>query len=212
VSPPPAKQSIDNPAPRSVREAGSLPYPDRPIGTVNEQMPFDHIVVVMMENHSFDNLLGALSRTRSDVDGLSFDSVGGATNSNPGSGSTPPEVMAFPLNTTAQGPDVSQSWKDTHEQIDGGAMDGFVRSMGSNQPMGYYPAEVLPFAYSLASTFTLANRWFCSVPGPTYPEPSLPTRRNRLWLHSHELRHATRASTAKRHDLRHAFQVRHHMV
>ena len=28
---------------------------------------------------------------------------------------------------------------------------------------------MLPFAYSLAENFTLANRWFCSVPGPTYP-------------------------------------------
>jgi len=37
------------------------------------------------------------------------------------------------------------------------------------EPMGYYTPEVLPFAYSLASTFTLANRWFSSVPGPTYP-------------------------------------------
>jgi phospholipase C len=35
--------------------------------------------------------------------------------------------------------------------------------------MGHYTPDVLPFAYSLARTFTLANRWFCSVPGPTYP-------------------------------------------
>jgi phospholipase C len=35
--------------------------------------------------------------------------------------------------------------------------------------MGYYTPEVVPFAYSLAGAFTLANRWFCSLPGPTYP-------------------------------------------
>jgi phospholipase C len=64
---------------------------------------------------------------------------------------------------------VTQSWKATHEQIDGGAMDGFVRSVDNVEPMGYYPPEVLPFAYSLANTFTLVDRWFCSVPGPTYP-------------------------------------------
>ena len=29
--------------------------------------------------------------------------------------------------------------------------------------------RVLPFAYSLAGTFTVANRWFASAPGPTYP-------------------------------------------
>jgi phospholipase C len=48
-------------------------------------------------------------------------------------------------------------------------MDGFVRSVGSVAPMGYYPPEVLPFAYALASTFTVANRWFCSAPCQTVP-------------------------------------------
>jgi phospholipase C len=48
-------------------------------------------------------------------------------------------------------------------------MNGFVTSVNSVEPMGYYTPELLPFAYSLAETFTLANAWFCSVPGPTYP-------------------------------------------
>ncbi len=52
-------------------------------------------------------------------------------------------------------------------------MDGFVKTMCSTQPMAYYTPEVLPFAYSLAGTFTLANRWFCSMPGPTYPNRQL---------------------------------------
>jgi phospholipase C len=155
--------------PEARREAGSRPFPDKPVGTANEEMPFDHIVVVMMENHSFDNLLGALPRDRPDVDGLTFDAGGAAENSNPGSHGTPAEVPSFPFTDTAQAKHVSQSWRSTHEQIDGGAMDGFVRSANSTEPMGYYPPEVLPFAYSLASRFTLANRWFCSLPGPTYP-------------------------------------------
>ena len=153
----------------SGRGAGSRPFPEKPVGAVNEQMPFDHIVVVMMENHSFDNLIGALSRTRADVDGLSFDSAGAATNSNPGADSASPAVKTFPLPNTAQGVHVTQSWQATHEQIGGGQMNGFVKSAKAVEPMGYYTPEVLPFAYSLASTFTLANRWFSSVPGPTYP-------------------------------------------
>jgi phospholipase C len=35
--------------------------------------------------------------------------------------------------------------------------------------MGYFTPDTLPFAYSLASTFTVANRWFSSAPCPTYP-------------------------------------------
>jgi phospholipase C len=156
-------------APSRPPEAGDLPFPDKPIGAVNEDMPFDHIVVVMMENHSFDNLLGGLGRTRPDVDGLTFDASGKATNSNPGLGPQD-EVTAFPLADTAQAKSVTQSWKATHEQINGAAMNGFVSSeKGATEAMGYYTPEVLPFAYSLASTFTLADHWFCSVPGPTYP-------------------------------------------
>jgi phospholipase C len=120
-------------------------------------MPFDHVVVVMMENHSFDNLLGGLALTRLDVDGLTFVD-GKATNSNPGAEGTPSVVTAFPLTTTAQGSDVSQSWKDTYQQINGGAMDGFVKTMCSTQPMAYYTPEVLPFAYSLAGTAVSAGR------------------------------------------------------
>ncbi|MFZ0089376.1 MAG: alkaline phosphatase family protein [Solirubrobacteraceae bacterium] len=151
------------------RTAGSRPFPDQPIGSVNDAMPFDHLVVVMMENHSFDNLLGALSMSHPAADALSFTAGGNARNANPGATNTPASVKAFPLQNTAQAKNLSQSWKATHEQINGGEMDGFVRSVNATEPMGYYTPDVLPFAYSLAQTFTLANRWFCSVPGPTYP-------------------------------------------
>ena len=148
------------------RQAGSLPFPHLAAGTVNHQMPFDHLVVVMMENHSFDNLLGAMPLTNPAVNGLDF-VAGRAEDWNPGV--TQSKVTAFPLTTTAQGTHVSQSWKATHEQIAGGAMNGFVTSNRSVEPMGYYTPELLPFAYSLASTFTVGDAWFCSVPGPTYP-------------------------------------------
>jgi phospholipase C len=155
-------------APAPARGAGSLPFPDRSPGTVDDTMPFDHVVVVIMENHSFDNLLGALPLTMPAVEGLQFE-AGQATNSNPGTNHTPAQVRSFPLPNTAQGSNVTQSWKATHEQIAEGRMDGFVKSAGAVEPMGYYTPTLLPFAYSLASTFTTANRWFSSVPGPTYP-------------------------------------------
>ena len=151
----------------TVRPPDSLPDPRRPAGTVNESMPFDHIVVVMMENHSFDNLLGALAHSgQPKAKGLSFNAQGLATNSNPGPAG---RVRSFPFTTTAQGQHVSQSWNATHEQIDAGKMDGFVRSVEDVQPMGYWTPDVLPFAYSLARTFCLANRWFGSAPCQTYP-------------------------------------------
>jgi len=154
----------------TLRRPGSLPNPRARAGTVNKAMPFDHIVVVMMENHSFDNVLGALAVAGSTAaDGLTFGSTGAATNSNPGTAKTAATVSAFPFASTAQGRAVSQTWNATHKQIDGGRMDGFVQSTGSAQPMGYYPDTVLPFAYSLARTFTIGNRWFSSAPCQTFP-------------------------------------------
>jgi phospholipase C len=150
-----------------VRAPDSLPDPSRPAGTATTALPFEHIVVVMMENHSFDNLLGDLARSgQPKAHGLHFNRAGVARNSNPGPDGP---VASFPIPTTAQSPVVSQTWNATHTQIDGGLMDGFIRSVNSDQPMGYWTEEVLPFAYSLARTFTLANRWFCSAPCQTYP-------------------------------------------
>ncbi len=149
-----------------VRVPDSLPDPTRAAGSASAALPFDHVVVVMMENHSFDNLLGALSISgQPKAHGLRF-AGGVARNRNPGPNGS---VYAHPFPSTAQGSGVSQSWNATHQQIDGGKMDGFVQSTNSIQPMGYWTEEVLPFAYSLAKTFTLANRWFCSAPCQTYP-------------------------------------------
>jgi phospholipase C len=151
----------------ATRVPGSLPDPSRPAGTATAAMPFDHVVCVMMENHSFDNLLGALPRLgQANADGLAFDRAGQATNSNPSPNGT---VTSFVLTNTEQPGSVDQSWDATHQQIDGGKMDGFVTSVNSVEPMGYWTDEVLPFAYSLARTFCLANRWFCSAPCQTYP-------------------------------------------
>jgi len=150
------------------RTPDSLPDPRRPAGTPTSALPFEHIVVVMMENHSFDNLLGALAHSgQPKAHGLKFDRAGVARNWNPNKNGE--RVHSFEIPTTAQAPSVNQSWNATHTQIDGGLMDGFVRSVENDEPMGYWTEDVLPFAYSFARTFTLANRWFCSAPCQTYP-------------------------------------------
>jgi phospholipase C len=153
----------------TVRAPDSLPDPKRAAGVATDALPFDHVVVVMMENHSFDNLLGALAISgQPKAHGLRFDSAGNALNSNPGVGGKG-RVHSFPLPTTAQAPSVTQTWNATHEQINGGKMNGFVKSVGNDEPMGYWTEDVLPFAYSFARSFTLNNRWFCSAPCQTYP-------------------------------------------
>src|SRR5436305_391234 len=79
-----------------IRQPDSLPDPRRPAGTPTDALPFDHIVVVMMENHSFDNLLGALAHSgQPKAQGLKFSRTGVALNSNPGPNG-PVRSFAFP--------------------------------------------------------------------------------------------------------------------
>jgi phospholipase C len=156
---------------RSVlRDPGSLPFPELPAGT--DTIPeIEHIVVVMMENHSFDNVLGVLGRG----DGLTTRRASvtpwnphGVVNSNPYSNG---DVQhAFHMPTTCQlSAEPSQEWAACHVQYDGGKVDGFVRSPSGPVAMGYWDGTDLPFTYDLARTFPIADRWFCSMLGQTDP-------------------------------------------
>ena len=150
----------------ALRAPGSVPYPSLPLGAYTGAFPFDHLVLVMQENHSFDNYLGMLPVSGQPLaDGFSFNKAAEPTNWNP-LGDERMYVYHQSGEIGAQDTG-SQSWDDSHLQIDGGAMDGFARTGPGS--MGYYTEDDLPFYYSLAKTFTLANRWFCSVPAQTYP-------------------------------------------
>ncbi|TMK21858.1 MAG: alkaline phosphatase family protein [Actinobacteria bacterium] len=130
-----------------------------------DRMPqVKHFVVLMMENHSFDNVLGTLQRPG--VDGLSF-SGGVATNSNPDANGNP--VPSFRLPTLCQdGFHITQSWDASHRQWNGGAMDGFVVTSG-REAMGYYTEKDLPVTHALAKAFPVCDRWFCSTMCQTFP-------------------------------------------
>lgn len=141
---------------------GTRPDPTQPEGT--DLIPgVQHIVVLMMENHSYDNYFGLLERG----DGLTLDRDGRPLNSNPASDGT--LVASYHLPTTSQKDNkVTQSWAASHRQYDDGKLDGFVVTSGT-QAMGYWTAADLPFYYSLARTFPLCDRYFGSVLAQTYP-------------------------------------------
>jgi phospholipase C len=157
---------LSSAAAAGLRGPESLPDPGRPAGEPTDALPFDHIVIVMMENHSFDNYLGMLPRRGGSaaIDGFSFDAPGNPTNSNPVNGGYI-TVQRAPSLCQPSGP--SQGWTTTHKQIDGGRMDGFGR--GASACMLYWDEQDIPFYHSLARSFTVGNRWFCSAPCQTYP-------------------------------------------
>jgi len=148
-----------------VRLPDSLPDPTRPAGVPTTALPFDHIVVVMQENHSFDNYFGMLPRRgQPAADGFRFDAAGVPLDSNPVDGGI---VRVTHAPSLCQPNDVSQSWTATHKEVNGGRMDGFAR-LHEGQ-MLYYDRSDIPFYYSLANAFTIGNRWFSSAPCQTFP-------------------------------------------
>jgi phospholipase C len=150
----------------ALRQPDSLPDPTRPAGEPTDALPFDHIVIVMQENHSFDSYFGMLPlRGQPKADGFTLDAGGVPINSNPFKDGYV-VVQHAPSDCRPAGSG-SQSWNATHDEVDGGRMDGFANS--GVDSLVYWDARDLPFYYSLATTFCLANRWFSSVPGPTYP-------------------------------------------
>src|SRR5215468_3739741 len=103
-----------------MREPGSLPFPDRPAGS--DGLPgIDHIVILMKENHSYDNYFGMLGKG----DGFTRGPDGTPLNSNPDRQGRPVPVhhVSLPINNPRH---VSQTWNASHKQWNNGAMDGFV--------------------------------------------------------------------------------------
>lgn len=130
------------------------------------------IVVLCMENRSFDHYLGALRLVegRDDIDGL----TGAETNPAPGGG-----TVGVHLLEDFTPDDPPHGWDAVHRQWNNGANDGFVTEHeGASQAdvMGYHVREQLPVLYALADAGAICQRWFCSVLGPTWP--------NRFYLHA----------------------------
>lgn len=134
----------------------------------------DHIVVLMMENRSFDHMLGYLSleKSRGDIDGLTSP----LDNTNPVPGSQTPQAI-HQLDIANILVDPNHSHAAVLEQIANGAMSGFISSYLKRDPkpedlkqvMGYYNDGFLNVFDRLAQEYKICDRWFCSHPGPTFP-------------------------------------------
>jgi phospholipase C len=138
----------------------SLPPPSR--------SGIEHVVVVTMENRSFDHLMGWLPNADGQQAGLTYVDAAGVAH--------PTHALA-PDDTGCGHPDPDHSYGGGRVQYDGGAMDGFLRS-GSNDDfaIGYYVEADQPFYSALARNYTALDRYFCSFLGPTFP--------NRIFLHA----------------------------
>ncbi len=107
-----------------------------------------HVIVVMQENHTFDNYFGT------------FPGANGIAN-------VANSVHTFHLSGYTH--DLCHSWDCAHRAFDQGKMDSFLRAEGSNQTFGYYDSRDIPYYWSLARNYTLFDNYFTSVMGPSFP-------------------------------------------
>jgi phospholipase C len=133
----------------------------------------EHVVVLMLENRSFDHVLGYLSLKPdgSDVDGLES----GMANTHEGR-----SHPIFRLTKTAleKAQDPCHSGACVDEQVadeNGGFAANYIRTRGEAEfaepvvVMGYYDGDQLPVYDFLARRFCVCDRWFCPVRGATFP-------------------------------------------
>jgi len=136
-----------------------------------------HIVVLMMENRSFDHMLGALKAEDPRINGLT------GHESNPDTANEPAKVQPLAEFQSQLDPDPEHHFAPVHKQLYFGtpgppavpAMQGFVQSYfdqqrnvkHSHKIMYYFKPDKLPVLTTLARSFAVFNGWFASIPGPT---------------------------------------------
>lgn len=150
---------------------------------MGKDIPIDTIVIVMMENRSFDHYFTKLKdHGWTDVD------VAPADFSNPDKDGNP--VPIFRDNKLCF-VDTNHEWEGAHAQVGtADKMDGFVKTnegwsevpvhgstdlLAGSRAMAYYDKPDLPFMYWAADNFAIGDRYFCALLGPTWP--------NRMYLY-----------------------------
>ncbi|WP_369394710.1 alkaline phosphatase family protein [Streptomyces sp. CG1] len=128
----------------------------------------DHIIVVMMENRSFDHYLGWLPGAEGKQDGLTFTDRYGVPHS------------THHLQGDAQGcsfNDPDHSFEGGRIAYNNGACDGWLRA-GTNDAfaIGYYQQADLGFYGQAAPYWTTCDRYFSAIMAETYP--------NRFYQHA----------------------------
>jgi phospholipase C len=127
----------------------------------------DHIVVVMMENRSFDHFAGWVPHADGRQAGQRFVDRYGVPH-------TSWHLRDFQGCSHA---DPDHSYEGGRIQLNRGTCDGFLRS-GENDPfaIGYYTAADLDFWRQASADWTICDRYFAATMAETYP--------NRFYQHA----------------------------
>ncbi len=167
--------------------AGASTQADPLLSLSAKECPIDTVVVLMMENRSFDHYLGWLGHDHAYVDAgrqrwgsgfsvearqhLSYRNPAGKLVPTESITSRPDEANPFRICT---GPAPAHGWSAGRAQRDHGFMSKGAHN--GESAIGYYTADDVPVHAALARRFTVNDHHFASLLGPTFP--------NRMYFHS----------------------------
>ncbi|HKY17160.1 MAG TPA: alkaline phosphatase family protein, partial [Microthrixaceae bacterium] len=134
------------------------PDPITPHGPAGEA-GIDHIVVVMMENRSFDHFLGWMPGSEGRPAGRQFADDEGALH----------EAHHLTTYASCQYADPDHGYAAGRRQYAAGACDGFLLDSPDTFPIGYYEQADLPFWGTAAPAWTVCDQYFAATMGPTFP-------------------------------------------
>jgi len=141
-----------------------------------------HLVVLMLENRSFDHMFGFLKNDDYIIDGLDGNEF------NLDANGTKIFVTKDARFSGDYDPDPEHHFPHVTTQIFGNSagtgpanMSGFVRDYGaisgsslkqSHNVMKCFSSEKIPIIATLAQEYAICDAWFSSIPGPTLPNRS----------------------------------------
>lgn len=137
-----------------------------------------HVVVVMMENRSFDHFFGWLPNANGEQAGLSYPNTSGQM------------VSTFHLThyQNCWGADPDHSYAGGRTEYDNGACDGWLlANTHDNFSIGYYLQSDLAFLGSAAPQWTVCDNYFAAIMSSTYP--------NRIYQHAAQTDRITNTTT-----------------
>ncbi len=140
-----------------------------PRGWTGTSADLKHVVILMQENRSFDHYFGTLRGVRGfgDKQALTWQN-GNSIFQQPDTARTDLGYL-LPYNLTDQvDGDLDHSWDGDHEAWNGGLWNSWVPAK-TEETMGYFTRDEIPFQYALADAFTICDGYHQAIMAPTSP-------------------------------------------
>ena len=121
--------------------------------------PIQHVIVIMQENHTFDNYFGTYPGANGIAD----------ARPQPVAANSTLTVKPFEINSSVLPSDICHSNACALRAYANGSMNGFITAQGRNLTMGYFNPRFIGYYWDYASQYVLMDDFFSSAMGPSLP-------------------------------------------